>query len=177
MAAAQLPSMDELIALSVELAPLRSADETATLASAMNTFPAGMPHRAAHITASLQDARSAPQYCAKQIGDLIERLSAPAASGWRSFIQCCLPGSGRSVVLMPSVRECVACSRSGMVTVLRDGVRESTPTVYAERGQLAGRLFIKLCHCCGARHYVSYAEGGSRLVTHTTDNIQTEPTV
>ena len=46
------PSQDEIIALSVELAPLRSADETAALAIAMNNFPEGMPRRAQHVTAA-----------------------------------------------------------------------------------------------------------------------------
>lgn len=47
MAADRRPATQgELIALSVQLAPLRSADEAAALASAMNTFPEGMPQGA-----------------------------------------------------------------------------------------------------------------------------------
>ena len=164
-----LPCKEEVVALSAQMVPLRSADATAVLASAMNQFPEGTPARALHITAALQAAAaSTRQFCARQIGDLIDRLStAPAAVGWLRLVQSCFPsGVGSSVVLIPAVKQCVACSRAGVCMPLPDGVRKSTPTVYSERGKLTGRLFIKICSSCGARHHISYAEGGSRLPTH-----------
>ena len=63
MATAHRPaSTEELIALSVELAPLRSADEAAS-----HMFPReGTPQPVSHVTSVLQ-ATSTRKFCTKQI--------------------------------------------------------------------------------------------------------------
>ncbi len=103
MASDGLPSPEELIALSTEMAPLRSADEAAKLAAAMHTFPEGMPRRTAHVTVALQAASAVRQFCDKQIGILIDRLfSSTGASGWLQHVASCLPcSSDKTVVLVP----------------------------------------------------------------------------
>jgi predicted ATPase len=69
-----------VVALSVELEPLRSADETAALVEAMAKFPDGMPKRAAHVAAHLEAVVPGCVMGVHQVPALLRRLSK--ASWW-----------------------------------------------------------------------------------------------
>ena len=50
------PLAENVVALSVEMAPLRTADATAALFSAMSKFPKDLPRRVERIAAHMQEA-------------------------------------------------------------------------------------------------------------------------
>jgi predicted ATPase len=78
--AAMLDPLSCVVALSVELEPLRSADETAALVEAMAKFPDGMPKRAAHVAAHLEAVVPGCVMGVHQVPALLRRLSK--ASWW-----------------------------------------------------------------------------------------------
>ena len=59
-----LPTAEEVVALSVQLQPLRSADAVVALARAMARFPSGMPERAAAVARCMLKAGVAAAQCA-----------------------------------------------------------------------------------------------------------------
>ena len=91
MATAHRPaSTEELIALSVELAPLRSADEAAS-----HMFPReGTPQPVSHVTSVLQ-ATSTRKFCTKQIraasGSRLPPRRAGVASSIRVYLLLATP--------------------------------------------------------------------------------------
>ena len=144
-----------LFSLSVDLQPLRKADEVATLLLALRRYPAGLPKHLEKIAADLGG-----EYTVEQLTGLFERLDANSPA----FLQLSssLPHDGNTIYLIPSVDRCVACPEAPLLVVSRlDHV--SRPVVITEAGARDGVLHPKLCRSCGALHFMSYAEGGMEI--------------
>ena len=90
-----------LFSLSVELQPLRKADEVAALQLALRRYPAGTPKRLEKIAGDI-----GREYTVEQVTGLIEEvdLNSPA------FLQLSssLPQDGDTIYLIPPVDRCRA---------------------------------------------------------------------
>ena len=81
-----LPTAEEVVALSMQLQPLRSADAVVALARAMARFPSGMPERAAAVADCMLKAGVAAAQCAMdQVTRLLERLRS-SLQQWLEFV-------------------------------------------------------------------------------------------
>ena len=153
-----LSDWDEVCALSVEMEPLRSANDVGVLLQAMRQYPAGLPDRVSLIAAEL------PAYSTPQIALLLARLDTVGTGLVETSSR--LADTGSQVHLLPPPTTCVVCGEPGLMVDRKPsgGVRPpSSPTVVSERGILQGILHSKTCGKCGALHGMSYADGGSGL--------------
>ena len=145
-------------ALSVEMEPLRSANDVGVLLQAMRQYPAGLPDRVSLIAAEL------PAYSTPQIALLLARLDTVGIGLVETSSR--LADTGSQVHLLPPPTTCVVCGEPGLMVDRKPSgaVRPpSSPTVVSERGILQGILHSKTCRKCGALHGMSYADGGSGL--------------
>ena len=155
---AQQTDWDALCALSLQMDPLRSANDIGVLMQAMRQFPQGLPDRVSFIAAQM------PAYSEQQIARLLARLEVVGVD----FVETSnrLADTGLQVHLLPHPTCCVVCGEPGLVVDrTQSGVVRppSSPTVISERGILQGILHSKTCRKCGALHGMSYASGGSEL--------------
>ena len=142
-----------LFSLSVELQPLRTADEVAALLLALRRYPRDLPHRDEKIVHALGE-----KYNSAQLKDLIGRLDAASPAFMQ--LSSSLPfDGGAKIYLVCPVDNCVACAHAPPLVVKTRTV-PSSPTVVTESGLLQGVVHQKVCGCCGATHGLSYAEGG-----------------
>ena len=147
-----------IFSLSVDLQPLRSADEVATLLLSLRRYPDGFPNRLEKVADDLGGT-----YSVEQLTGLLERLVARSAGFM--LLSSSLPPDGPTVYLIPPVSHCVACSAAPPLVVRPDKRREpqTSPVVITDAGVRAGVLHQKLCLSCGAVHSMSYAEGGTEI--------------
>ena len=153
-----LSEWDTFCALSVEMEPLRSANDVGVLLQAMRQYPAGLPDRVILIAAEL------PAYSTQQIALLLARLDTVGIGLVQTSSR--LADTGQQVHLLPPPTTCVVCGEPGLMVDRKPSgaVRPpSSPTVVSERGILQGILHSKTCGKCGALHGMSYADGGSGL--------------
>ena len=153
-----LSEWDTFCALSVEMEPLRSANDVGVLLQAMRQYPAGLPDRVSLIAAEL------PAYSTQQIALLLARLDTVGIGLVQTSSR--LADTGPQVHLLPPPTTCVVCGEPGLMVDRKPSgaVRPpSSPTVVSERGILQGILHSKTCGKCGALHGMSYADGGSGL--------------
>ena len=146
-----LSEWDTFCALSVEMEPLRSANDVGVLLQAMRQYPAGLPDRVILIAAEL------PAYSTQQIALLLARLDTVGIGLVQTSSR--LADTGPQVHLLPPPTTCVVCGEPGLMV----DRKPSSPTVVSERGILQGILHSKTCGKCGALHGMSYADGGSGL--------------
>lgn len=141
----------ELFSLSVDLQPLRTAEQVAALQLALRLYPDGTPKRHEKIAGGL-----GREYTVEQVTGLMERLDSNSPA----FLQLSssLPQDGDTIYLIPPVDRCVACLEAPQLVVQR--TQPLSPVVITEAGARDGVLHPKLCPSCGAKHSMSYAEGG-----------------
>ena len=113
-----------LFSLSVDLQPLRTAEEVAALQLALRRYPAGTPKRHEKIAGHL-----GREYTVEQVTGLIERLDRNSPA----FLQLSssLPQDGDAIYLIPPVNRCVACLEAPELLVQR---RHVSPVVITEAG-------------------------------------------
>ena len=118
----------QLCSLSVELEPLRYANDVARLLKAMCRLPAGLPNRAELIAESLGG-----DYSRKALEALVSRLGRSGAELLE--VSASLPQAGPTVYLIPPVDRCRLPVRAAVV-------REETyrPAVVADRDLGDGRF-------------------------------------
>lgn len=143
-----------LVSLSVELQPLRTAGEVAALLRALRQYPLGLPRRDQLMADALGN-----KCTIEQLSALVSKLELTDADLLK--VSSCLPQAERTVNLIPPVAKCVACAAAPTLTVKPR--YPSSPTVVTEAGLFQGVLHAKVCPECDATHYMSYAEGGSRI--------------
>jgi len=145
-----------LFSLSVELQPLRTADEVTALLVALRRYPRDLPHRDEKIVQHLGG-----KYSSTQIKDLVDRLDAASPAFMQ--LSSSLPFAGDDkIFLVCPVDNCVACAHAPPLVVKTRTV-PSSPTVVTESGLFGGVVHQKVCGCCGATHGLSYAEGGTAI--------------
>ena len=132
-------SLSALVSPSVELQPLRTADELAALLLAVRKYPVGLPRRDEMIAVALGGV-----YTGAQLAALIARLDSAGASLLR--VGSSLPQAGDDVYLIPPVEKCVACPHAPLLVVKQR--HPSAPTVISETGVFRGVLHLKKCVCC-----------------------------
>ena len=84
------------LSLSVDLQPLRSADEVATLLLSLRRYPDGLPNRLEKVADDLGGT-----YSVEQLTGLLERLVARSAGFM--LLSSSLPPDGPTVYLIPPV--------------------------------------------------------------------------
>ena len=129
-----------LFSLSVELQPLRKADEVAALQLPLRRYPAGTPKRLEKIAGDV-----GREYSVEQVTGLIEKLDLNSPA----FLQLSssLPQDGDTIYLIPPVDRCVACLDAPQLVVWR---RHFSPVVITEAGACDGVLHHKLCPSCAS---------------------------
>ena len=142
-----------LFSLSVELQPLRTADEVAALLLALRRYPRDLPHRDEKIVHALGE-----KYNSAQLKDLIGRLDAASPAFMQLSSSLPFDGDAKIYLVCP-VDNCVACAHAPPL-VVKTRTAPSSPTVVTESGFLQGVVHQKVCGCCGATHGLSCAEGG-----------------
>ena len=113
------PLAENVVALSVEMAPLRTADATAALS--MTKFPKDLPDRAERITAHMQEALPGCLYGSEHLmAKLLDRLSSSAPLHEDLVCKSVAFGSeDKTVVLVPAIKECVACAADNIRRLTR----------------------------------------------------------
>jgi len=148
--------LDALVGIwALQLHPIRSTDDLLNFIYCVYVYPASTPHRAERIAADMPSGWTVPA-----ITRLL--LDVPLDSIYPMLHQ---PRAANTIVLVPDVIHCVACELEGEsveLSVIRAG-RPSHPRVYSESGLLRGELNSLTRNACGARHNMSYAEGGTRI--------------
>ena len=91
-----------IVSLSIELQPLRKADEVAALLLALRQYPEGLPKRDQKIADALVG-----EYTIEQLADL--RIRLESASPALLKLSNSLPQDGSTIYLIPTVNYCVAC--------------------------------------------------------------------
>ena len=100
-----LSEWDTFCALSVEMEPLRSANDVGVLLQAMRQYPAGLPDRVILIAAEL------PAYSTQQIALLLARLDTVGIGLVQTSSR--LADTGPQVHLLPPPTTCVVCGEPG----------------------------------------------------------------
>ena len=144
-----ITASSKLFSLSVELQPLRKADEVAALQLALRRYPAGTPKRLEKIAGDI-----GREYTVEQVTGLIEKLDLNSPA----FLQLSssLPQDGDTIYLIPPVDRCVACLEAPQLVVQP---RHFSPVVITEAGVRDGVLHHKLCTSCGAVHSMCVCGG------------------
>ena len=119
-----------LFSLSVDLQPLRTAEEVAALQLALRRYPAGTPKRLEKIAGDI-----GREYTVEQVTGLIEKLDLNSPA----FLQLSssLPQDGDTIYLIPPVDRCVACLEAPQLVVQP---RHFSPVVITEAGVRDGVL-------------------------------------
>ena len=110
-----LAEESRLFSLSVELQPLRKADEVATLLLALRRYSAGLPMRLEKIAVDLGGGK----YTVEQLTGLLKRLYANSLASLQ--LSSSLPHDGNTIHLIPPVDRCVACPEAPPLVVSRLG--------------------------------------------------------
>ena len=104
-----------LFSLSVELQPLRTADEVTALLVALRRYPRDLPHRDEKIVQHLGG-----KYSSTQIKDLVDRLDAASPAFMQ--LSSSLPFAGDDkIFLVCPVDNCVACAHAPPLVVKTRG--------------------------------------------------------
>ena len=120
-----------LFSLSVELQPLRTADEVAALLLALRRYPRDLPHRDEKIVHALGE-----KYNSAQLKDLIGRLDAASPAFMQLSSSLPFDGDAKIYLVCP-VDNCVACAHAPPLVVKTRTVPSSL-TVVTESGLLQG---------------------------------------
>ena len=154
--------------LGMQLLPLRSPTDLATLLVVSLLYPAGTPARATKMLAELL-SRGVELPGEYELMQLLDRLEA--SSSWTAALSKLSVPSERRVVLIPPVVKCVACGCSSLTTITAASCH-SQPIVYSTRGTLARPTGRLACHEPLARRrergVVGGWGGGRRTVRRAT---------
>ena len=142
--------------------PLRRLDDAADLLWAIFKYPAGLPNRVSKVKNAMSNADATDG-----LVQLMDRLGTMPAV--KQLVDKLPPVDGMELVT--DRERCVVCSEPLTSDVYHEGTAgrasrraQSTPAVYGENGSVRNvTLCPKQCTACKAKHYVSYAEGGTLI--------------
>lgn len=137
---------------SAAMGPLQSLQDVAIFADAQLQCPQGLAGRADRLAELM---RSGGVVCnEKEAASLLQR----AAGRWLALLRRVRAGP---VVAVQTVSACIACGHTSFAAARRD--RCCRPWFYSDDGAVQGEMHYARCNQCQARHYVSYATGGTVL--------------
>ena len=141
------------IAAGAAISPLRCLNEVAALFLAAAFVAVGTPGRALRV------ARMVGGALVEQVPLIDELLCSLSTMPILCELLAMLPARD-NMTLVPVCDACVVCG--GPLTTSDHGI---TLPLFSARGVKTVQLFVKKCGCCGAKHHLSYAVGGTSLAS------------